>query len=325
MIQTIEVLVVIDDVNKIYYTEDKNFAANDRESINQAQKEYFDLIKKAREKGYKIVKRETKLSSNSRDADIFYQYIKLLQGWRKILWDSAAKHTTAFLLPFYDDIHTIKEHSIYFKKYVSNEIYVKFEKEFHMTMFLLHQCLIDSTNRNLLPADEDKQLQIKNLILEIQSLQESVDMEDIILELKKEDPSTRKILESLELSQEKIEEIITGGYMVKSVLDVEPISELRKKWKFMENDNYIITEDGLFYSNFSDWFELGLSTIPESENFNATLVWLRENYGIKIGKAQPYPNGTVPTDSRVCGVYIVNYQKFLSDEKNGFLQKNRSK
>ncbi len=58
MFQTIEVLVVIDDANKIYYTEDKNFAANDGEAINQALSDYKKLLLQAQVNGYQIIKRE---------------------------------------------------------------------------------------------------------------------------------------------------------------------------------------------------------------------------------------------------------------------------
>lgn len=58
MNQTVQVLVLIDNDNKIYYTEDKSFAANDIEAINQAMSEYFALVLQAELNGYQIVKRE---------------------------------------------------------------------------------------------------------------------------------------------------------------------------------------------------------------------------------------------------------------------------
>lgn len=62
MYQSVEVLVLVDDVNKIYYTEDKNFAANDREAIELATAEYYNLILSARAKGYQIIKREKSIT-----------------------------------------------------------------------------------------------------------------------------------------------------------------------------------------------------------------------------------------------------------------------
>jgi len=62
MYQTVEVLAVIDDANKIYYTEDKNFALNDREAINQALDEYARLVVTACTNGYQIIKREKKVT-----------------------------------------------------------------------------------------------------------------------------------------------------------------------------------------------------------------------------------------------------------------------
>lgn len=86
--------------------------------------------------------------------------------------------------------------------------------------------------------------------------------------------------------------------------------------------NIIITEDGLFYTNFSDRFQAALATIEGSDFYSEYLVWLRENYGIKVGNPQPDSNGKMPEDSRVCGIYIVNYQKYLSD-LNDTIKKSR--
>lgn len=88
-----------------------------------------------------------------------------------------------------------------------------------------------------------------------------------------------------------------------------------------QNEKNIITEEGLFYSNFSDRFQLGLATIDGSNNYSEYLVWLRDNYGIKVGKPQPQSNGQIPMDGRTVGIYIVDYQKYLSDiqEKLGKL------
>lgn len=58
MFETVEVLVDTDDINKIYYTEDKSFAANKREEINLAWAEYRNLVLEAQIKGYRIIKRE---------------------------------------------------------------------------------------------------------------------------------------------------------------------------------------------------------------------------------------------------------------------------
>lgn len=86
--------------------------------------------------------------------------------------------------------------------------------------------------------------------------------------------------------------------------------------------NIIITEDGLFYTNFFDRFQAALATIEGSDFYSEYLVWLRENYGIKVGNPQPDSNGKMPEDSRVCGIYIVNYQKYLSD-LNDTIKKSR--
>ena len=52
MCQSVGVLVETDDVNKIYYIEDKSFALNDRDAINLVLAEYYNLILSAKIKGY---------------------------------------------------------------------------------------------------------------------------------------------------------------------------------------------------------------------------------------------------------------------------------
>ncbi len=92
----------------------------------------------------------------------------------------------------------------------------------------------------------------------------------------------------------------------------------------------IITEDGLFYSNYD---KETFTTIgdPEGkydpdrvllfslrpEKFSEDLLYLRETYGIKIGKPQPWSNGVV-SDNQV-GVYIVDYKRYLSDMQEKYL------
>lgn len=70
----------------------------------------------------------------------------------------------------------------------------------------------------------------------------------------------------------------------------------------------IITTDGLFYSNFGS-----ITSFESSSRSDKYLIWLKENYGLNIGKAQPYINGAMPEDSHVIGVYIKDYKKYLSD------------
>lgn len=85
--------------------------------------------------------------------------------------------------------------------------------------------------------------------------------------------------------------------------------------KIKENNKIIITEDGLFYSNFSDRFKADLATIEGSDFYSEYLVWLKENYGIKVGEPQLYTNGKMPEDSRVCGIYIVDFKRYLADKE----------
>lgn len=163
------------------------------------------------------------------ETDIFQQNIDILKSWRKTLWDSAFKGTSAFLISYLGSIYEMLEDLTNFRQYAPDEIYEEFVREYDMTMVLLQKCLIKSVNEALLPADENEQLKIKELISKIGvSQQNNRNMEAVISALRAEDPSTRKTLEKLGLPKDKIEKILTSGYSVKSVLDVEPISELKK-------------------------------------------------------------------------------------------------
>lgn len=161
--------------------------------------------------------------------NIFFQKIDLLKSWRKRLWESVFKGSSAFLVPHLDNIIAILDELTHFKQYASDEVYKEFVQEYYMTMLLLQKCLIKSVNEGLLPHDEVEQLNIQDLISKIENLQQNKDnMESILASLREEDPSTQLALENLGLSQEKIEEIISTGYTVESVLDVKYSSELRK-------------------------------------------------------------------------------------------------
>ena len=84
----------------------------------------------------------------------------------------------------------------------------------------------------------------------------------------------------------------------------------------------IITEEGLFYSNFSDSFKAALATIEGSPSYSEHLVWLSENYGIKVGQPQPDTAGNIAENS--IGIYIVDYPKYLSDMKEK-LEQNKGR
>ena len=75
-----------------------------------------------------------------------------------------------------------------------------------------------------------------------------------------------------------------------------------------------ITEDGLFYSNF-DRKKFPLFLMPESENYSEYLVWIKDNYGIKIGRPQLDSAGSVTRNT--IGIYIVDYERYLSDINKG--------
>ena len=161
------------------------------------------------------------------ETNIFQQNIDILRLFRKTLWDS--KGNSSFLISHLYDIYEMKENLSKFRQYVSSKIYEKFIEEYEMTMLLIQKFLIKSINEHFLPHGGDEQIKIEELIFKIENmLQEKGDITNIVLALKQEDPSTRKILESLGLSDLKIEEIISSGYVVESILDITLNSELRK-------------------------------------------------------------------------------------------------
>ncbi len=91
-----------------------------------------------------------------------------------------------------------------------------------------------------------------------------------------------------------------------------------------KNNKYIITEDGLFYSNYDKKL---FTTIGDTnaiidpdrvllfslcpDKFSKELLRIKELYGVKIGKPQPMSNGVI-NDNQV-GVYIVDYKRYLND------------
>jgi len=132
------------------------------------------------------------------------------------------------------------------------------------------------------------------------------------------------LLETLALMQEaqiNVKNPEVFNKVVKMIKDVEnalgmdsySIDEDTVESNEGQQQKYIITEDGLFYTNYSDRFKAGLATIPESENYSEYLVYLRENYGIKIGKPQYNSNVDIPKNDMSVGVYIVDCSRYLKD------------
>lgn len=87
-----------------------------------------------------------------------------------------------------------------------------------------------------------------------------------------------------------------------------------------EREKYIITEDGLFYANFSDYFKVELATNPESGYYSENLVWLKERYGIRIGKPQASRENF---EKNGVGVYIINCKDYLRDQRDKKNHKNK--
>lgn len=85
---------------------------------------------------------------------------------------------------------------------------------------------------------------------------------------------------------------------------------MKKEIKTNNEGKIIITEDGLFYSNF-DRFRFPLFLLPGSDCYSENLVQLRDTYGLAVGEQQPDSAGQ--THENTIGVYIKDYKKYLSD------------
>lgn len=163
------------------------------------------------------------------EINIVERNIDILKSWRETLWDSVSKGTSAFFVSYLDDIFNIYEKLNDFRQYLPDEVWNDFVREYQMTMFLIRKCLIKSLNDNFLPASEEDQSKIKELITKIEVMQQNYnDIDTIVTLLRQEDPSTRKSLETLGLPKERIDDIIASGYVVESVLDVKPTGNARK-------------------------------------------------------------------------------------------------
>lgn len=74
----------------------------------------------------------------------------------------------------------------------------------------------------------------------------------------------------------------------------------------------IITQDGLFYKNFSST-EYTLSLLEGSESYSPELIYISDNYGLKRGVEQ---EPKIDNGQFSFGLYIVDWQNYLEDTKN---------
>lgn len=88
------------------------------------------------------------------------------------------------------------------------------------------------------------------------------------------------------------------------------MNEIMNNTNEKEHNKRIITEEGLFYSNF-DRLKLPLSLIEGSKSYSENLVRIRDTYGLKVGEQQPDASGMIHENT--VGVYIVDYQRYLMD------------
>lgn len=106
---------------------------------------------------------------------------------------------------------------------IGPELYSEFNQQLDMTVYLLRQCLIRSSNTDSIPSD--KKEEIKNLISQLTiKTQQFTNAELTLNALKAEDPITRMSLEKdLGLKPEEIEKIIATGFTTgNSILDEVP-------------------------------------------------------------------------------------------------------
>lgn len=152
--------------------------------------------------------------------------IEVLKQWRKLLWDAGFNNSTAILVPVLDDfsgMQNVAEHS---KQFISAEIYESFVRELSMTVFLLHKCLIKSLNSGIVGGREEE---IKALISKLSAKEQTFENKEATLEaLREEDPTLKEVLRTLGCSQEIQKKLKDSGFAVESVLDVEPVAELKK-------------------------------------------------------------------------------------------------
>ncbi len=160
-------------------------------------------------------------NNNSLDcSDLFLKDIEMLKEYRDILWTS--QETSSFLVRKYiGDLPDFLEQRKDFKEYVSNDLYTQFETEYYMTIFLLEKCLIKAIKVNVLPKSEEDKKRVQDVLEKIAIITKKIPKENILEALRKEDPSVRKALERIYLSEEQIQKAIAKGFMVESVLDVE--------------------------------------------------------------------------------------------------------
>lgn len=94
MNETVEVLVLVDEENKIYYTEDKTFNA-DSEEAKVAQALYSALVQYAKVFGYQIVKKVKDVTYTPDGEDILeeidLELYEIYESLRKYMFKTEKK------------------------------------------------------------------------------------------------------------------------------------------------------------------------------------------------------------------------------------------
>ena len=162
-----------------------------------------------------------------KEDEIFHQYIKMLQDWRDMLWQSSILGTSAFLATTIKDMFSLKDELVIYD-FVSAEVAAEFDKEFYMTMYLFEKCLTKSENKNMTPSSDEYKTAVEEIRDKLEEYSDSIHDEGIVTALKEEDPTARKALEQLGFESDRIDEILAKGYNPESVLDEVSVTDLKK-------------------------------------------------------------------------------------------------
>lgn len=148
----------------------------------------------------------------------FNDNIKILQTWRKNLWDVSSKNMIVMYLPLIQGICDTKQQLMRFKDYVPMSVYLNFDREFSMTMYLLYKCILRIRNKNysLNPEQTEAMEVIKS---KLSGILLEIDVSEVKTALNNEYLKTLK--ESLGLSDSIIQAAIQKGISVNNVLNEE--------------------------------------------------------------------------------------------------------
>ena len=149
----------------------------------------------------------------------FHDYIKILKKWRKNLWDASNKNMIVMYLPLMEGICEIKKQLLPNKNAVPHDIYLQFENEFSMTMYLLYKCILRIINRQY-PLNQEQEEALKSIQNKLSGILSEINISSIQSSLDNEYLVTLK--DSLGLNNEIIQAAMKKGIAINNVLNEEP-------------------------------------------------------------------------------------------------------